>query len=269
MTSGRLLGLVLHLILRLLYRYEVRGLEHLARFGPPERVLIVVNHVSFLDGPLLMAVLGNRAVFAINTAMAERWWLKPFRQVANLFPLDPRNPMAVRLIIEQIETGRACVIFPEGRISVTGALMKIYAGPAMIADRTGAAIVPVRIDGAELTPFSRLTRGQVRRHWFPKIRVTVCPPRRLELPAKLRGHRRRDAAKLRLYDIMSEMVFQTTDWGETLFEALLRARHRHGWSFPALEDLIPAVGCSDGRSAPHATAVWAGSICQELARPVL
>jgi hypothetical protein len=32
--------------------------------------------------------------------------------------------------------------------------------------------------------------------------------------------------------------------------------------------LIPAVGSSDGRSAPHATAVWAGSICQELARPV-
>ena len=237
MTSGRLLGLVLHLILKLLYRYEVRGLEHLTRFGPRERVLVVVNHVSFLDGPLLMAVLGDRAVFAINTAMAERWWLKPFRQVANLFPLDPRNPMAVRLIIEQIEAGRACVIFPEGRISVTGALMKIYAGPAMIADRTGAAIVPVRIDGAELTPFSRLTRGQVRRHWFPKIRVTVCPPRRLELPPALRGHRRRDAAKLRLYDIMSDMVFQTTDWGETLFEGLLRARHRHGWSFPALEDL--------------------------------
>jgi hypothetical protein len=32
--------------------------------------------------------------------------------------------------------------------------------------------------------------------------------------------------------------------------------------------LIPTAGSSDGRSAPHATAVWAGSICQELARPV-
>jgi hypothetical protein len=36
-----------------------------------------------------------------------------------------------------------------------------------------------------------------------------------------------------------------------------------------LAPLLPAVGSSDGRSAPHATAVWAGSICQELARPVL
>src|SRR3954451_25232083 len=106
MTSGRLLGLVLHLVLRLLYRYEVRGLEHLVRLGSRERVLVVGNHVSFLDGPLLMAVLGDRP----------------------------------------------SVIFPEGRISATGALMKVYAGPAMIADRTGAAVVPVRIDRAELTP---------------------------------------------------------------------------------------------------------------------
>ncbi|MFO1071330.1 MAG: hypothetical protein U1E17_01195 [Geminicoccaceae bacterium] len=35
---------------------------------------------------------------------------------------------------------------------------------------------------------------------------------------------------------MSEMVFQTTSWGNTLFEALLRARHRHGGSYPVLED---------------------------------
>ncbi len=235
-SPGRLLGLALHLTLRLLYRYEVRGLEHLARLGPRERVLVVVNHVSFLDGPLLMAVLGDRAVFAINTAMAERWWLRPFRRVANLFPLDPRNPMAVRSIIGRVEAGRPCVIFPEGRISVTGALMKVYAGPAVIADRTGAAVVPVRIDGAELTPFSRLTRGQARRRLFPKIRVTVLPPRPLGLEPGLRGQARREAAKLRLYDVMSDAVFRTTDWGETLFEALLRARGRHGWGFPAVED---------------------------------
>ena len=35
---------------------------------------------------------------------------------------------------------------------------------------------------------------------------------------------------------MSDMVFSTTDWGPTLFAALLRARWRHGWRYPVLED---------------------------------
>ena len=183
-----------------------------------------------------MAALDELPVFAVNTAMANRWWLKPFRRVANIYPLDPTNPLAIKDLIGKINAGQPCVIFPEGRLSVTGALMKIYAGPAYIADRTGATIVPVRLDGPELTRFTRLKAGQVTRHWFPKITITICPPRQLTVDPALRGKARRQIANLQLYDIMSDMVFSTTDWGRTLFEALLRARGRHGWRFSMLED---------------------------------
>ena len=236
MRRTRLLKTVLHLLLRLGYRYRVKGAEHAAIIKPGAKVLVVVNHVSFLDGALLMAALSDIPVFAINTAMANRWWLRPFRRVANLYPLDPTNPLAVKELIGRINAGQPCVIFPEGRISVTGALMKVYAGPAYIADRTGATILPVRLDGPELTPFSRLKQGQVTRHWFPKITITLCPPCRLDVDPALRGKARRQVANLQLYDIMSNMVFETTDWGHSLFAALLRARHRHGWRYPVLED---------------------------------
>ncbi len=236
MLSSRTLKLILHTVLRLLYRYEVKGREHASIIQAGAKVLVVVNHISFLDGALLMAAMDQLPAFAVNTAMANRWWLKPFRRVANIFPLDPTNPMAIKELIGKINAGQPCVIFPEGRLSVTGALMKIYAGPAYIADRTGATIVPVRLEGPELTRFTRLKAGQVTPHWFPKITITICPPRKLTVDPELRGKARRQVANLQLYEIMSDMVFATTNWGDTLFEALLRARWRHGWRFSMLED---------------------------------
>ncbi len=225
---------LLRWILRLAYRAELRGAENLQGLG--DRVLIVVNHVSFLDAALLMAFLDGAPVFAINTEIAQRWWVKPLGRVADFFALDPANPLATKTLIAKVKEGRPCVIFPEGRISVTGALMKVYAGPAWIADKTDAVVVPVRIDGAERSPFSRLNRGQVRRVLFPKIKVTIVEPRRIALDPALRGKVRRKAASLQLYEIMSDMVFRTQDLGETLVEAVLRARHIHGGGFTAVQD---------------------------------
>ena len=238
MTATRLLQAFFRLVFRLVYRYEVEGLENLENIAPGTRTLVVVNHVSYLDGALIFAIMRHRIpVIAIDTRQAEKWFVRPFRNVANLFPLDPANPLAVKSLIAKVNEGHPCVIFPEGRISVTGALMKIYQGPAYIADRTDACIVPVRLDGPETSKlFSWMRRGQVKLHWAPKIRVTIRPPVRLDLGPAARGKDRRAVAGRRLYDIMSDMVFRTSDWGGTLFEALLRARWRHGRRYPALCD---------------------------------
>ncbi|MBP0650896.1 1-acyl-sn-glycerol-3-phosphate acyltransferase, partial [Mycobacterium tuberculosis] len=88
-----------------------------------------------------------------------------------------------RTLVQAARDGALLVIFPEGRITVTGGLMKIYDGAGMVADKAGVVLLPMRIDGPEATPFSRLGRDQIRRRWFPKIRVTVAPPVRLDLPA--------------------------------------------------------------------------------------
>ncbi len=95
--------------------------------------------------------------------------MKPFLKLTRAMPLDPTKPMATRTLINAVKAGETLIIFPEGRLTVTGSLMKVYDGAGLIADKADAMVVPVRIDGLEATPFSRLSREQVRRRWFPKV----------------------------------------------------------------------------------------------------
>ena len=221
-------------LFRLAYRLEVRGLENLPAAG--ERAVVVVNHVSFIDPALLAAILPEKPVFAVNSFTARWWWVRPFLRVVEAFPIDPTNPMSTKSLIRTVASGKTLVIFPEGRLTVTGALMKIYEGPGMIADRADAPVIPIRIDGAQYTPFSHL-KGKLRRRWFPKIIITVLPARRFQVPEEVKGRARRQRISAALYDVMSGMMFETSEHHRTLFQALLEARRRHGVSAPALEDV--------------------------------
>jgi acyl-[acyl-carrier-protein]-phospholipid O-acyltransferase/long-chain-fatty-acid--[acyl-carrier-protein] ligase len=178
-------------------------------------------------------------MFAIDTAQAARWWVRPLLAGADIYPMDPTRPMATKSLIRELRDGRHCVIFPEGRLNVTGgALMKIYDGPALIADKGDAPVLPVRIDGVEFTPFSRLASGhggRLRRRWFPKVTITLYEPRRLAIPAELRGRARRHRAGLVLYDAMSDMMARRPDPPD-LFGALLAARAAHGRNHPIMAD---------------------------------
>jgi acyl-[acyl-carrier-protein]-phospholipid O-acyltransferase/long-chain-fatty-acid--[acyl-carrier-protein] ligase len=221
-------------VLRLAYRVRVTGLENYAQAG--KRVLIVANHTSFLDAALLAVFLPDRLTFAVNTEISKRWWIKPLLKIVDAFPLDPTNPYSLKSLIRYIEQDKRAAIFPEGRITVTGSLMKIYPGPGLVADKSGAMVLPVRIDGAQYTPFSRL-RGRIRLRWFPPITLTILPPRRLEIPSELRGRERRRVAGKILADLMTEMMFATSNYRRTLYGALLDARRVHGGRHVIVEDV--------------------------------
>jgi acyl-[acyl-carrier-protein]-phospholipid O-acyltransferase/long-chain-fatty-acid--[acyl-carrier-protein] ligase len=247
-------------LLRAAYRVEVRGLEHVAAAG--DRVVIAPNHVSFLDGALIAAFLPGSPVFAIDTAQAARPLVRLLLAGAELYRMDPLRPMSTKSLIKAVQASRRCVIFPEGRLNVTGgALMKIYDGPALVADKAGATILPVRIDGIEFTAFSRLG-GRLRRRWFPKVTLMILPPRQLAIPADARGRTRRQAAGRALYDVMSEMMARRGD-PPSLFGALLAARAAHGGNRliladpgtpPLSYDRLVAASLVLGRRLAHATA---------------
>ncbi len=92
----------------------------------------------------------------------------------------------------------------------------------MIAEKAGALITPVRLDGPERTKFSRLGPKLIGRRWFPKIVVTILPPRAISVDPALRARARRHAAGVALYDMMSDLLFATSDYNLTLFEAFER-----------------------------------------------
>jgi acyl-[acyl-carrier-protein]-phospholipid O-acyltransferase/long-chain-fatty-acid--[acyl-carrier-protein] ligase len=224
------------ILFRAVHRLEVEGLENLEKAG--DTPIFALNHVSFLDAPLAMAFTDKKPIFAINTEIAKRAWVRPFLKICNAFPLDPTKPIATRHLIRQVEAGNPLVIFPEGRITVTGALMKVYDGAAMVADKTGAMIVPVKIEGLEKTYFSRLNDMQVRRRLFPKVKVKIMPPVKLELDEELKGRKRREAAGAKLYQIMSDMVFQTSFKTGTVFTETVRAAEEFGEKKVALTDYV-------------------------------
>jgi acyl-[acyl-carrier-protein]-phospholipid O-acyltransferase/long-chain-fatty-acid--[acyl-carrier-protein] ligase len=221
-------------LFRFCYQVEVRGLENFAAAG--ERVVVVANHISFLDAPLLAIFLPRSPTFAIDSFVVQRWWVRPFLRLAEVFPLDPTDPLALKSLVKAVRAGRTCVIFPEGRITVTGALMKIYEGPGLVADRAGAKILPVRIDGAQYTPFSRL-RGKVRLRFFPQITLTLLPPEDLGIDHNITGRARRDAIGCRLYEMMTRLAFETCNHRRTLFAALLDARTIYGGRALIVEDI--------------------------------
>ncbi len=254
--GANLAGDLLNLYFRIFHRVEVHGMEHVKAAG--DRAVIALNHVSFLDAPLILSLLDEKPVFAIDSGIAKKWWVKPFLNIARVYPMDPTKPLGTRGLIQEVKNGHRLVIFPEGRITITGALMKVYDGAAMIADKADAAIVPVRIDGLEKSYFSRLAEGQVKRSLFPKTRVTFLPPRKLTIDAELKGRKRRHAAGAALYDVMSDLYFLTSRREQTLIEAFAESVREHGPSREMLEDPVT------GKLSAKKTAIGAAVLGRKI-----
>lgn len=225
---------ILHWLFRIVYRLDIKGLDNFYKLQGNS--IIIANHLSFLDAVLVGTAIPERICFAINSQVAKQWWVQPFLQFTDTIALDSTSPMATRLVINHVKKGNKVVIFPEGRLTITGSLMKIYEGSAMIADKTSAQILPVVISGAQYTPFSRL-RGKVRIHLFPKITLTFMLPVQLNVPPHLHGRKRRHACGTQLYDVMTNMMFRSNNIHQTLFHSILDAKSIHGGDHIIAEDI--------------------------------
>ncbi len=219
-------------LLKLAFRVRVEGdVSHFSE----TRLLIIANHQSLLDGLILAAFLPVDAVFVVHTEVTRNWIYRWLLSLGEYLAVDPTNPMAMKRVIRLIESGRPVVIFPEGRITLTGSLMKVYDGPAFVAARTQAVIAPVRLDGATRTYFSRLS-GSNPRTLFPRITVSLQPPTSIVMPLGETGRMRRRKAGESMRKIMQEMIFRSQPI-QTLYDALLDAMRIYGRSRKLVEDM--------------------------------
>ena len=173
-VSQRLVRAFVGLLTRLFYPLRVRGLENLPRRGG---VLLITNHVSFVDWLLVMAAAGRPVRFLIGKDFYESPWLGPIVRIARVIPipsaLRPREVvLALRCCGDAIRNGDVVCVFPEGGITRTGTLRPFQRGFEKIMRGVDAPILPVALGGVWGSIFS-FAGGKFFWKWPRQLRRPV------------------------------------------------------------------------------------------------
>ncbi|USG65565.1 AMP-binding protein [Brevibacillus ruminantium] len=222
--------------LLLWFRLRVQGM-HKLDFSQP--CIIIPNHVSLLDAVLLSFCLPSNTTFVANTEIAKKFSL--FMRFRKFITVDPMNPYSIRHMIRVVKSGESLVIFPEGRITTTGGLMKIYSGVGYLAMRTGATVYPIIIRGLERSVFSYL-KGKVRLSWFPKVNISVGTPFTMHKREDVSMREQKAAASDQILRTLQRELFQARMKEDVnLFNEALEASKMYGSKSIVVKDMTASI----------------------------
>ena len=223
-----------------LIRWLVRRLLRLRIVGDSRpliggRALVIANHDSLFDAVLLGFFLpGAPMIVATRETLCHRLVRFLMRRVRHIV-LDPTQPLALKHVIEQVRNGETVVIFPEGRASTTGTIMKVYDAAGIIAARCDAHIVPVHIQGTLNSPWSVL-KGNHPRRWWPRVTLEIQDAVRLSPVHGLPPRDRRRRLAEEVLTILQRARFESRP-RTTLFEAFLDTIALYGRGTKIIEDV--------------------------------
>jgi acyl-[acyl-carrier-protein]-phospholipid O-acyltransferase/long-chain-fatty-acid--[acyl-carrier-protein] ligase len=165
-----------HFLLRLLFRFRAYNTAVLDTPGP---VLLLPNHVSWIDWLFLVVLMDKDWKVVVSSTAAEESWLHRKIMInERTFPVDTASPYAVKRMAEHLQKGGRLVLFPEGRLSRTGALMKVFDGTGFLLFKTSAKVITCYLRGAH-----RVLKCEHPgwRKWFPTVTAhfseVVTPPK--------------------------------------------------------------------------------------------
>lgn len=165
----------LNCVVRLLYGYRIYNSEALKTRGP---VLLLPNHTSWWDWLLIGACLEEDWRFVVSREAAQVSWIhKRIMINRRTFPVDMNSPYGVKHMAEYLQKGGRLVLFPEGRLSRTGSLMKLFDGTGFLIHKTKAKVITAYLRDAYRLPWSPNPAHKV---WFPRLSVhfskVLTPP---------------------------------------------------------------------------------------------
>ena len=187
--------LTVKVILFLFTSCRVKGLKNIPKTGP---LLIVSNHLSLADPPLVSVSIKRETTFMAKEELFSTWLTNYFIRSFGAFPVrrDRLDRTTLRDAERVLSEGKILVMFPEATRSKTGGLQKAFPGAAMIALRNGAPIIPVAVTGTEtIHGFSWIFHR-------PRVILTVGQP--FNLPVKKGKTSREHIAKCA--DLMMEHI---------------------------------------------------------------
>ena len=228
-----MLRFFIRFLLKIFFRVQVVDIEHYTKAG--DRVLLVTNCGSLLDPLLLSCFLNKTITVAIDSKIRKKWWIRPFLSCSKVLEADFNSPISTLKLVKALEKHEHCMVFHEKSFMQDKHYMKILEATAIIAEKAQAQIVPVRIDGAAYSIFSYYRHKQLLRY-FPQIVLTVLPSYTLEKDHAVSNKEWRKLNAIKLYDIMSNLLVESTNTDMNFAQAFVEAMKVHGKKYIIAED---------------------------------
>jgi 1-acyl-sn-glycerol-3-phosphate acyltransferase len=135
-------------IFKAAWRIHLRGAASVPEMGP---AILCPNHTSVIDSFLLPTVLPRRITYVGKAEYMDDWKTKYLFPAMGMIPIDRSGGDASQRALDAaagvLDRGELFGIYPEGTRSRDGKLHKGHTGPARLALRTGAPLVPVGLVG--------------------------------------------------------------------------------------------------------------------------
>lgn len=255
-----LLRLVLVLMTHTFYRLDVTGRENVPATGG---ALLVPNHVSFIDGLLLLASLDRPIRFLVEAGYVRHPLLRPFMKSLGAIPLSasggPRNILrALRDAGKSLDAGAIACIFPEGQITRTGRMLPFRHGFEQIVKSRNVPVIPVHLDRVWGSIFS-YAGGR----FFTKIPARIPYPVTVSFGQPLTPGTPVHEVRRAVQELGEEAWARRKSSCRPIHHLVLRAMRRHPFRLMCADATHPRVSC--GQALADAIALarmlsprWAG-----------